>query len=149
MSLSDILTLDRVAIDEGAADPQDLLRRMARLLSGDAGPEREASIGIALLQREQMGSTGIGHGIALPHGRSDAFDSPRAALLRLRRPVAFGASDEEPVDIVLALAVPAHFTHQHLVLLAEIAERLSDAGLRASLRTCEDPERLRALAAGA
>ena len=149
MSLSDILSRDSVAIVDGASDPQGLLRRMARLLSGDAGPEREAAIGDALLQREQMGSTGIGHGIALPHGRSDAFDGPRAALLRLRRPVEFGASDDEPVDIVLALAVPAHFTHQHLALLAEIAERLSDADLRASLRACEDPERLRALATGA
>ena len=89
-----------------------------------------------------MGSTAIGHGVALPHGRNEVFDEARAAFVRLRAPIAFGAMDDEGVDLVLALSVPSHFTHQHLQLLAEIAERFSDEGFRAALRGADDADAL-------
>ncbi|MGV8959661.1 MAG: PTS sugar transporter subunit IIA [Stenotrophomonas sp.] len=100
-----------------------------------------ASIFDSLCQRESLGSTAIGHGIAIPHGRATALDRPRGALLRLLQPVDFGGS--ERVDLVFAMAVPEHYTHQHLMLLSELAELFSDADVRAALRATHDPDTLR------
>lgn len=94
-----------------------------------------------LREREDLGSTAIGHGIAIPHGRAAALDRPRGALLKLQQPVDFGG--EEPVDLVFAIAVPAHYTHQHLMLLSELAEFFSEASVRDALRAAPDAAALR------
>lgn len=99
------------------------------------------SIFHSLCERESLGSTAIGHGIAIPHGRAASLDRPRGALLRLLQPVDFGGN--EPVDLVFAMAVPAHYTHQHLMLLSELAELFSDASVRAALRTTHDHDELK------
>lgn len=137
MPLSQLLTADRIVtlIEPGASDT--VLNAAARLLSGDS-PATTTLIADSLQSRERMGSTAIGHGIAIPHGRSAAFDEARGAFLRLAHPVDFGASDGEPVDLVFALAVPEHFTQQHLQLLAELAERFADEDYRAALRDAAD-----------
>ncbi|MDZ5817641.1 ribosome-associated translation inhibitor RaiA [Stenotrophomonas maltophilia] len=83
----------------------------------------------------------IGHGIAIPHGRAPTLDRPRGALLRLATPVDFGG--DEPVDLVFAMAVPAHYTHQHLMLLSELAELFSAPGIRQALRAAGDARALR------
>ncbi|WP_305804358.1 PTS sugar transporter subunit IIA [Stenotrophomonas sp. YIM B06876] len=122
-----------------AADRDSTLQAAALLL---ACPQANAtSIFDSLCQRERLGSTAIGHGIAIPHGRATRLDRPRGALLRLLQPVDFGGS--EPVDLVFAMAVPAHYTHQHLMLLSELAELFSDAGVRAALRATHDPGTLK------
>ncbi len=94
-----------------------------------------------LCQREALGSTAIGCGIAIPHGRAPALDRPRGALLRLQTPVDFGG--DEPVDLVFAMAVPAHYTHQHLMLLSELAELFSTPSIRDALRAAGDARALR------
>ncbi|MEG8104110.1 PTS sugar transporter subunit IIA, partial [Xanthomonas hortorum] len=96
-----------------------------------------------LCEREALGSTAIGHGIAIPHGRCPNLTEPRGALLRLNTPVAFGG--DEPVDLIFAMAVPAHYTHQHLMLLSELAERFSDAEFRLQLRAAPNADALMAL----
>lgn len=96
-----------------------------------------------LCEREALGSTAIGHGIAIPHGRCPNLTEPRGALLRLDTPVAFGG--DEPVDLIFAMAVPAHYTHQHLMLLSELAERFSDADFRQQLRAAPNADALMAL----
>lgn len=146
MNLRSILAPSRIAMLDVANSSDDLLDEMARLLDGEAG--RSDDIAASLHQRERMGSTAIGHGVALPHGRNEAFDATRAAFIRLRHPLDFGAIDGVPVDLLLALSVPAHFTHQHLQLLAGIAERFSEAGLRESLRVAADAEAVYALLTG-
>ncbi|MCF5935963.1 PTS sugar transporter subunit IIA, partial [Xanthomonas perforans] len=98
-----------------------------------------------LCEREALGSTAIGHGIAIPHGRCPNLTEPRGALLRLDTPVSFGG--DEPVDLVFAMAVPAHYTHQHLMLLSELAERFSDADFRRNLRAAPNADALMALLA--
>lgn len=140
MNLRSILSPARIAVIDAAASADDLLDEMARLLGSD--DRRAGDIAASLRQRERMGSTAIGHGVALTHGRNDVFDEARAAFVRLRSPIGFGAMDEEDVDLVLALSVPAHFTHQHLQLLAEIAERFSDEDFRAALRGASDADAL-------
>jgi len=117
-----------------AADRDSALRTAADLLAC-----REAAADTlfqSLRERERGGSTAIGHGIAIPHGRSPTLQHPRGALLRLLQPVDFGGS--EPVDLVFAMAVPEHYTHQHLMLLSELAEIFSDAGVRDAMRAAGD-----------
>ncbi len=148
MSLRSILSLSRIAVLDRASDSDDLIDAMAGLLCEDRTPSERDAVANSLRQRERMGSTAIGHGVALPHGRNDIFDQARAAFVRVREPLGFEAMDGEDVDLLLALSVPAHFTHQHLQLLAEIAERFSDAEFRAALRAAPDADALHALLIG-
>lgn len=142
MSLSEFLSADRIVLLVEAGSRDNVLDAAARLLA-NASPTSTAAIGESLRQRERMGSTAIGHGVAIPHGRSDAFDDTRAAFLRLHPAVDFDAGDGEPVDLVFAMAVPEHFTQQHLQLLSELAERFADAQFRAALRNAPDVDALR------
>ena len=96
----------------------------------------------ALIARERLGSTGLGHGIALPHSRMRDLAEPLAALVTLREGVDFQSADGEPVDVVLGLLVPEDCNDEHLKILATLARRFSDAGLREALRESEDGEAL-------
>ncbi len=142
MSLSQFLSSDRIALLVEPASRDAVLVAAARLL-GDASSQSVDAIADSLRQRERMGSTAIGHGVAIPHGRSDDFTETRAAFLRLQPGVEFDAGDALPVDLVFAMVVPAHFTQQHLQLLSELAERFADAAFRAALREAPDVDSLR------
>ncbi|HVR81939.1 MAG TPA: PTS sugar transporter subunit IIA [Luteimonas sp.] len=143
MPLSDLLTAERIVLLVEPRDFEAVLDAAAQLLA-DAAPGSTATIGECLRQRERLGSTAIGHGVAIPHGRSDVFDAARGAFLRLQHPVDFDAGDGMPVDLVFAMAVPEHFTQQHLQMLSELAERFADPGFRAALRAAGDIGALRA-----
>ncbi|HAI58363.1 MAG TPA: PTS sugar transporter subunit IIA [Xanthomonadaceae bacterium] len=141
MHLLDLLAPARVHAGAKASSKKRLLELLAqRLADGDA--ERERALFDSLCQRERLGSTGLGHGVAIPHGRSASISVATGAVLRLSEPVDFGAGDGEPVDLLFALAVPEHFTQQHLVLLAQLAEMFADEDFRARLRTAPDSEAL-------
>ena len=144
MPLQDLLAADRIAllVEPGGRDA--VLDTAARLLA-DGSALHTAAIASTLREREALGSTGIGHGIAIPHARTHAFEDARGAFLRLREPVDFDASDGQPVDLVFALAVPRHFTQQHLHVLADLAQRFSDATFRDALRGAGTISELRAL----
>jgi PTS system nitrogen regulatory IIA component len=144
MPFNQLLAADRIALLVDSSDRDEVLDAAARLLS-DAAPDTTAAIGDSLRSRERLGSTAIGHGIAIPHGRSKAFEEARGAFLRLHEPVDFGANDGEPVDLVFAMAVPEHFAQQHLQLLSELAERFADPAFRAALRAAPDATALRQL----
>ena len=124
-----------------AADRDTALRAAAGMLA--CREAAEDALFHSLRERENVGSTAIGHGIAIPHGRSPTLQSPRGALLRLLEPVDFGGS--EPVDLVFAMAVPEHYTHQHLMLLSELAEIFSDGDVRHALRAADDATALKLL----
>lgn len=141
LSLSEFLTADRIVVLDGPANREAVIDAAARLLA-DA-PDSIAAVGESLRQRERMGSTAIGHGVAIPHGRSGALNDTRAAFLRLQPAVDFDASDGEPVDLVFAMSVPEHFTQRHLQLLSELAQRFGDAEFRSALRRAPDAARLR------
>ena len=144
MPFQSLLAADRIVLLVEPGDRDAVLDAAARLLA-DNSPANTQVIGDSLRKRERLGSTAIGHGIAIPHGRTPAFDTARGAFLRLAEPVDFGASDGVPVDLVFAMAVPEHFTQQHLQLLAELAEQFADDGFRAALRAAPDAAALRAL----
>lgn len=135
MPFLDLLSPERVRTDFVAGDKAALLGRLADLLAGE---DDVHIVQAALEAREALGSTGLGHGVAIPHGRSASVAEARAAFVRLARPIDFGADDRQPVDLVAALIVPEHFTDQHLKLLAELAELFSDAQLTETLRAAPD-----------
>ena len=137
MALADLITTERIALLAEPVDRDSVLDAAARLLA-DAAPHATTTIADSLRQRERLGSTAIGHGVAIPHGRSKAFGDARGAFLRLLTPVEFDAADGEPVDLVFAIAVPEGFSQQHLQLLSELAERFADSGFRERLRRAGD-----------
>ena len=142
MALADQLADVRASV-LNAADRDAVLEAAAGLLAGrQAGAD---DLRVSLQAREKLGSTGIGHGIAIPHGRSPTLEAPRGVLLRLQPAVDFNAADGQSVDLVFAMAVPDHYTHQHLMVLSELAERFSDAGFRDALRTAPDAQSMRKL----
>ncbi|NQW81965.1 MAG: PTS sugar transporter subunit IIA [Polaromonas sp.] len=88
----------------------------------------------SLFARERLGSTGLGHGVAIPHGRIKGLKSPLAAAFQLAAPIGFDAPDEQAVRLLIFLLVPEAATQKHLEILSEIAEMLSDSGLREQLK---------------
>jgi PTS system nitrogen regulatory IIA component len=144
MPYTDMLAAGRIVqvVEPGSRDK--VLDAAARLLSGGS-PEWTQAIADGLRGREAVGSTGIGHGVAIPHCRNDACGEPVAAFLRLATPVDFRASDGQPVDLVFAMAVPQVRTQQHLDTLSELAGRFADTGFRETVRRAPDIDALRAL----
>ena len=147
MHLLDLLTPARVRAGVSATSKKRLLELAAEALAeGQAAHER--AIFDSLCLRERLGSTGLGHGVAIPHGRTPHLASATGAFLRLSEPVDFGATDGQPVDLVFALAVPEHFTQQHLGLLAQLAEMFADDAFRSRARACASDGSLFELVSG-
>ncbi len=142
MPFLDLLSPDRVHTNFKATSKGDLLQRLSLLLAADAS---EAGLILdALGTREALGSTGLGRGVAIPHGRIDGLSRARAAFVRLASPLDFDAIDGQPVDLVAAIAVPARFNDHHLKLLGELAEMFSDAVMTNALREAADGSALHA-----
>lgn len=99
----------------------------------------------SLFSRERLGSTGLGHGVAIPHGRIKGLKSPLAAVFQLSRAIGFDAPDDQVVNLLIFLLVPEAATQKHLEILSEIAELLSDADLREKLASSTDSQQLHRL----
>lgn len=141
MPLADLLGPDRVLLDQNLASKKSVLEMAARLLSQGDEAADSRDIFEALCQRERLGSTGLGHGVAIPHCRVEQ-NSVTAAFLRLKRPIEFDSPDASSVDLFFALAVPSRCSDAHLKLLAGIAELFSDPEKRDELRHVEDYRQL-------
>jgi PTS system nitrogen regulatory IIA component len=101
----------------------------------------------SLFSRERLGSTGLGHGVAIPHGRIKGLKTPLAAVFQLAQPIGFDAPDDQVVGLLIFLLVPEAATQKHLESLSEIAELLSDADLREKLKSSTDAMQLHTLIA--
>jgi len=147
MNIADFLSPNDVMIDVAAADKQKLLSALARKAGAivDVRPER---ILAELEKREELGSTGVGGGVALPHARFDQIGKPVGVFVRLRKPIAFDAVDEQPVDIVFLLLLPQTPDGDTLGALASIARKLRKPEIATALRGARNgAEIYRALAA--
>lgn len=138
MQIADLVREDRVCLDAGITSKKRALERLGELLARDDAVPSASLIFDALSARERLGSTGLGHGVAIPHGRMAEIDDPRVAVLRLEQGVDFEAIDHEPVDILIALIVPEESTGEHLDLLAQLARVLSQPDNIAALRRSAD-----------
>ena len=98
-----------------------------------------------LNERERLGSTGIGDGIALPHGRLNGLTEPLAAVIRLRQALDFDSVDDRPIQLIVGLLVPANATEQHLNILASLAETFNNREQREAILRARDAQTLFAL----
>ena len=133
MNIADFLSPNDVMVDLAAADKQKLLSALARKAGAivDVRPERVLA---ELEKREELGSTGVGGGVALPHARFEQVSKPVGVFVRLRKPIDFDAVDGEPVDIVFLLLLPQTPDADTLGALASIARKLRKPEIAKALR---------------
>lgn len=144
--LASILPESQVLVGVEATSKKRAFEEAGLLFESLHGLSR-ALITDSLFARERLGSTGLGHGVAIPHGRIKGLKAPMAAVLRLAQPIGFDAPDEQPVSLLIFLLVPEAATQKHLEILSEIAELLSDASLRERIKTAPTADQLHALIA--
>lgn len=144
MPFQELLSARRIGLLDDVVDRDGVLHAAAHLLAqpGDGLGFSNPELAARLRERERLASTAIGHGVAIPHARMDLLEQSRGAFLRLRTPVDFAAVDGQAVDLVFALAVPAHYVQQHLEQLADVAEQFGNAQFRESLRHARSPDDL-------
>ena len=132
--LANILPAANVMVDVEATSKKRAFEQAGVLFENQHSIAR-ATVSDNLFARERLGSTGLGHGVAIPHGRIKGLKNPLAAVLRVQQAIAFDAPDDEPVSLLIFLLVPEAATQRHLDILSEIAEMLSDRALRDRLKT--------------
>ncbi|WP_372748006.1 PTS IIA-like nitrogen regulatory protein PtsN [Litorivivens sp.] len=148
MQLDHFLTRERTYCGAASTSKKRLLEDVAEFISGDVPALNAQEIYSQLLNRERLGSTGIGEGVAIPHCRVSNCSSIVGALITLKSPVDFDAVDDKPVDILFALVAPEEGHDEHLNALATIAARLNDSSFRDSLRAANDADELFKAATG-
>jgi nitrogen PTS system EIIA component len=139
--LSSILPATQVLVRVEATSKKRAFEEAGLLFEQLHGLNR-ATVTDSLFARERLGSTGLGHGVAIPHGRIKGMKTPMAAVFQLAQPIGFDAPDELPVSLLIFLLVPEAATQKHLETLSEIAELLSDAALREKLLTAQESGQL-------
>lgn len=145
--LASILTPVQVLAQVDASSKKRAFEEAGLLFENLHGLSR-ALVTDSLFSRERLGSTGLGHSVAIPHGRIKGLKAPMAAVIQLAQAIGFDAPDEKPVKLLIFLLVPEAATQKHLEILSEIAELLSDATLREKLLVCTDSQELHTLIAG-
>ena len=133
-----ILPVQNVALDLEVSSKKRAFEQAGLIFENNCGIAR-STVSENLLARERLGSTGLGHGIAVPHGRIKGLKAPLAAFVRLAEPIPFESPDGQPVKLLIFLLIPNHVTQQHLEILSEIAEMFSDDAFRTALTTDPDP----------
>ena len=145
--LASILPAAQVLVHVDATSKKRAFEEVGLLFENLHGLNR-ALITDSLFARERLGSTGLGHGVAIPHGRIKGLKQPLAAVFQLGQAIGFDAPDEQPVQLMIFLLVPEAATQKHLEILSEIAELLSDSALREQMKVSSDAAALHALISG-
>ena len=142
--LSQILPATQVLVSVDATSKNRAFEAAGLLFENRQGLNR-ALITDSLFARERLGSTGLGHGVAIPHGRIKGLKAPLAAVFQLAAPIGFDAPDEQAVALLIFLLVPEAATQKHLEILSEIAELLGDSVLRERMKSSTDAAQLHLL----
>jgi nitrogen PTS system EIIA component len=137
MEISEILTSDRVINNAEANSKKAALELLAGLIASGDPELTQAEVFESLIAREKLGSTGLGQGIALPHGRRKGEGRTIGAFMRLTTAIQYDAADQKPVDLFFALLVPEQSTDEHLQILSKLATCFSDNELVNNIRTSE------------
>ncbi len=139
MDLSDLISQEAVVVGLKASSKKQAIQELATKAAELTGlSERE--IFDTLLQRERLGSTGVGHGVAIPHGKLVKLDKLVGVFARMEKPVDFDALDDQPVDLIFLLLAPEGAGADHLKALARIARQLRDTKIASGLRAAIDAE---------
>ena len=148
MLISDLLNAERIRCDVHSSSKKRLLELISEELARNSDELSKREIFESLCARERLGSTGLGNGVAIPHGRVKGSSHVQATFIRMKKPVPFDAVDSEPVDLLFCLAVPEDCGEDHLKLLAQVAELFSDSEVLQGLREAETPGRMLQLLSG-
>lgn len=144
MELADLLKPEAVRISSNMKSKKRLFLDLAEIAAQVYGIEEAPAVD-ALQERESLGPTGVGHGVALPHARIDGIDSVRGVFLRLERPLDYGSVDRAPVDLVFALFAPREAGVEHLKALALVSRTLRETSVCNKLRSNVEPDKLYAI----
>ena len=136
--VSRLLPLEHVALGLDVSSKKRLFEQVGLLFENSRQIPR-SRVFDSLFDREKLGSTALGYGVAIPHGRIRALKEPVCAFMRTAAPIPFEAPDGEPVSLVFAMLVPEHANETHLELLSGLAQMFSDAALREALLAVDDP----------
>ncbi|MCK9510612.1 MAG: PTS sugar transporter subunit IIA [Pigmentiphaga sp.] len=142
--ISSILPVSNIVLDLPATSKKRAFEHAALIFENHHGLAR-LTVFDSLFARERLGSTALGYGVAVPHGRIKGLDQPVATFIRLAQPVPFDAPDGQPVRVLMFLLVPEVATQQHLEILAELAHMLSSKDLRQALLDASTPEAVHAI----
>ena len=134
----DLLSPGRILADVRVNSQKRLLELISKTLAKKNKKLSSREIFESLCAREQLGSTALGNGVAIPHGRITRTNDAEALFLRLQKPLPFDADDGKPVDLIFALMVPKKCTEDHSKLLSNIVERFSDRDLLKKIRNAAD-----------
>jgi PTS system nitrogen regulatory IIA component len=137
LDIKDFLSPTDVILDSRASGKEQLLRELSQRAAASLGLDTE-SVTAEILKREQLGSTGMGDGVAIPHARIANLDRPFGVLTRLRKGIDFAAIDEKPVDLVFLLLLPGAVEGEQLNVLASVARKLRDPQVASALRIASD-----------
>lgn len=148
MQLSEILRPGAVRSLGQVTSKKRLFQELADLAHAEYGLNSSEVLD-ALQERESLGPTGVGHGVALPHARLHGLDQVAGMFLRLEKPLDFDAVDRQPVDLIFALLAPESSGVDHLKALALVSRTLRDTDLRTKLRANDDPSALHAVLSAA
>ena len=138
MNISELLIQERVSCCPQIGSKKRLLEHLSELLARNLPQISRNEIFDSLISREKLGSTGMGRGVAIPHGRLAALERPVCAFIRLDQPIEFDALDGQPVDLVFALIVPEDSTEEHLQILSTIAALFSNPAFCSGIRDCKN-----------
>lgn len=146
MTIGDLLDPGAVTLRVSAPGKRQVLGVIADVAARVLGVDADAVLE-GLTEREAAGSTGVGHGVAIPHARIDGLDRIRAIFVRLETPVAFDAVDDKPVDLLVALLAPRDANAQHLRALARVSRMMRQPELREQLRQARSADAVHVLLA--
>ncbi|MBC3934815.1 PTS sugar transporter subunit IIA [Undibacterium rugosum] len=136
-NIAKILPLSNVLLDLEISSKKRAFEQAGLLFENNCSIAR-STVSDNLFARERLGSTGLGHGVAVPHGRIKGLKAPIAAFVRLKDPIPFESPDGQPVSLLIFLLMPDNVQQQHLAILSEIAEMLSNEAFRDELQTEAD-----------
>lgn len=142
MKLSKLVSEDSVVCNADISSKKRALEFLAELLAKESPSANALDIFQHLTEREKLGSTSLGHGVAIPHARTSSSDKAVGAFIKLEQGIDFDSPDNEPTDLLFALMVPEHYTDEHLEILSGLASRFSDEGLCHNLRASRTSEEL-------
>jgi PTS system nitrogen regulatory IIA component len=139
-----LLPQSNVLLDLSASSKKRLFEQVGLLFENNHGIGR-VPVFDSLFARERLGSTGLGQGVAIPHGRIKGLKEALGCFVRLAQPVPFDSPDGKPVSLVFVLLVPEQATEKHLEILSELAQMFSDRGLREAMAAAADATALHQL----
>ncbi len=142
MKLEELINQGSVICDADISSKKRALELLAELLAQESNNIDAFDIFQHLTDREKLGSTSLGHGVAIPHARTSDSDKALGAFIKLKQGINFDSPDNQPTDLLFALLVPEHYTDEHLDILSGLANRFSDEGLCHNLRAASNTEQL-------